>query len=63
VALGVGGHLAVNGRIEVGAVAVRELAVVTMEYRLFVQAVAQLEGSMADAVDPDQCGATASRKC
>jgi ABC-type multidrug transport system fused ATPase/permease subunit len=66
VALGVGGYLAVDGRLEIGAVVAivaglgrlndpwgdlvnwwRELAVVTMKYRLFAQAVDQLEAAAA----------------
>ncbi len=81
VALGVGGYLAVNGRIEVGAVVAivaglgrlndpwgdlvnwwRELAVVTMKYRLFVQAVDQLEAVADHGVDPHQCAVKADRK-
>ncbi|MBV9835893.1 MAG: ABC transporter ATP-binding protein [Alphaproteobacteria bacterium] len=80
VALGVGGYLAVNGRIEIGAVVAtvaglgrlndpwgdlvtwwREMAVVRMKYRLFVQAVDQLEGSGDQDFDPHQCPAALDR--
>jgi len=78
-ALGVGGYLAVNGRIEIGAVVAivsglarlndpwgdlvnwwRELAVVSMKYRLFVEAVDQLEVDTDLDLDAHQCVVTAN---